>query len=78
MKTIQVIIDEELLAKVDEVVQAKGTNRSAFIREALAEALRRYRIAQMEKQDAASYARHPAEPVEFQIWESEQAWGDEE
>jgi len=71
-------IEEDLLTEVDEVVQVKGTNRSAFIREALEDALRRYRIAQMEKQDAAGYARHPAELDEFQIWESEQIWGDEE
>ncbi|MCI0397640.1 MAG: ribbon-helix-helix domain-containing protein [Chloroflexi bacterium] len=39
MKTIQVTIDESLLAKVDQVSQDLNTTRSAFIREALKLAL---------------------------------------
>jgi metal-responsive CopG/Arc/MetJ family transcriptional regulator len=69
-------IDEPLLAEVDAVIQALETTRSAFIREALQQALRRYRVLQLEQSHAAGYARHPVEPGEFDVWESEQAWGE--
>jgi metal-responsive CopG/Arc/MetJ family transcriptional regulator len=75
MKTVQMTIDEPLLAEVDEVIQALNTTRSAFIREALELALQRHRIAEMEAQHAEGYARHPVEPGEFDVWEEEQAWG---
>lgn len=76
MKTIQMTIDDPLLAEVDRVIQALNTTRSAFIRQALQLALRRHKIAQMEERHAEGYARHPVEPGEFDVWETEQAWGE--
>lgn len=76
MKTIQMTIDEPLLAEVDRVIQVIEITRSAFIREAIQLALHKYRIAEMEKQHAEGYARYPVEPGEFDIWEAEQAWGE--
>ena len=75
MKTIQMTIDEPLLDEVDEIIQALKTTRSAFIREALEQALQRYAIAEMEKKHAEGYARQPVEPGEFDVWEDQQAWG---
>jgi metal-responsive CopG/Arc/MetJ family transcriptional regulator len=75
MKTIQMTIDEPLLAEVDQMIQTLNTTRSAFIREALELALQRHAIAEMEKKHAEGYARHPVEPGEFDVWEAEQAWG---
>ena len=74
-RTIQMTIDEPLLAEVDQLIQALNTTRSAFIREALELALRRHRIAKMEGKHAEGYARYPVEPGEFDVWEDEQAWG---
>ena len=75
-KPVQMTIDEPLLKQVDEVVEELGTTRSSFIRDALQMALQRYRIVQLERQQAEGYARHPVVPGEFDIWESEQVWGD--
>ena len=75
MKTIQITIDEALLADVDQVVQARGASRSAFIREALRLALQRWRIQQLEAQHAAGYRQHPVANGEFDGWEQEQVWG---
>jgi len=75
MKTVQMTVDESLLAEVDEVTEALHTTRSAFIRAALRLALLRYEIARMEQQHAAGYARHPVEQGEFDVWETEQPWG---
>ena len=76
MKTIQMTIDEPLLAEVDQVIRVLDTTRSAFVREALQLALRQHKIARLEQQHAEGYARHPVEPGEFDVWEAEQAWGE--
>ncbi|MGC8493113.1 MAG: ribbon-helix-helix domain-containing protein [Syntrophobacteraceae bacterium] len=76
MKTIQMTIDEPLLDEVDRVAQDLKTTRSAFIRSALQQALRRHLIAELERRHAEGYTRHPAAPGEFDAWESEQSWGE--
>jgi len=75
MKTIQMTIDESLLAEVDRVTQDLKTTRSAFIREALQLALRKHHIRELEEKHARGYARHPVTPDEFGVWEAEQDWG---
>jgi metal-responsive CopG/Arc/MetJ family transcriptional regulator len=74
MKTIQTTIDEPLLEEVDQVVETLNTTRSAFVRQALQLALRRYKIAKMEERHAEGYARQPVESGEFDVWETEQVW----
>jgi metal-responsive CopG/Arc/MetJ family transcriptional regulator len=76
MKTIQMTIDEPLLAEVDRATQGLHTSRSAFIRDALQLALRRLVIAKLEQQHAEGYARHPVERGEFDVWEAEQEWSE--
>ncbi len=76
MKTIQVTIDEPLLAKIDSAIKTLNTTRSAFIREALEMALRHYQSLEMEKKHIEGYTRQPVEPGEFDVWVDEQGWGD--
>ncbi|HRW46255.1 MAG TPA: ribbon-helix-helix domain-containing protein [Caldilinea sp.] len=77
VKTIQMTIDEELLVSVDALVQELGTSRSALIREALEEALRRHRIRVMEERQIRGYELHPVQPGEFDDFQAEQVWGAE-
>jgi predicted transcriptional regulator len=76
-KTIQMTLDESLLARVDEMVETLDTTRSAFIRRALEEELRRQHILELERRDREGYAKDPEQPGEFDVWHAEQAWGDE-
>jgi metal-responsive CopG/Arc/MetJ family transcriptional regulator len=76
MKTIQMTIDEPLLIEVDRASQALKTNRSEFIREALKFALQRQKILDLERSHAEGYARHPVQPQEFAIAETDLVWGD--
>lgn len=76
MKTIQMTIDESLLAEVDQLIESLDTTRSAFIREALQLALQRHKIKELERNQAEGYARYPVEPGEFDIWVDEQAWAE--
>lgn len=77
MKTIQMTLEEDLVSAVDRVVKKLGTSRSAFTRTALKEALKRARIAELELKHRQGYERRPVRRGEFEVWESEQVWGDE-
>ncbi len=74
MKTIQMTIDEQLLLEVDKAVRDLETSRSAFLRDALQQALRQIRITAMERQQIAGYTRYPTEVDEFDVWQNEQVW----
>jgi metal-responsive CopG/Arc/MetJ family transcriptional regulator len=74
MKTVQMTLDEELVAAVDRVVRRLGTSRSAFAREALRDALRRVRVRSLEQKQRDGYARKPVRRGEFDAWEREQTW----
>lgn len=76
MQTIQITIDEALLAQVDNTIQELGTTRSAFIRDALRLALRELKIASLEREHMEGYTRKPVQAGEFDLWEPEQVWGD--
>lgn len=76
MKTIQMTIDDQLLAAVDEVSSALRTTRSAFIRSALQVALQQHHVRMLEQRHAEGYARKPVTPDEFDVWHTEQSWGD--
>ena len=76
MKTIQMTLDENLVKAVDRVSKQLKTNRSAFTRKALREALARYSHEQLERKHREGYARHPVSADEFSVWEAEQAWGE--
>ena len=76
IKTIQMTLDETLLEQVDSTSTKLGLSRSAFIREALRQAMEQVRVAELERKHAMGYARHPIQPGEFDVWEAEQAWGE--
>jgi metal-responsive CopG/Arc/MetJ family transcriptional regulator len=77
MRTIQMTLDDDLVKAVDRVSKQLRTNRSAFTRKALHEALDRYGLEQLERKHRKGYERHPVVGDEFLAWEAEQAWGDE-
>lgn len=76
MKTIQMTIDEQLLREVDTAVHGLDTSRSAFLRDALQQMLKRMQISAMERQQITGYQRFPVEPDEFDVWQNEQVWGE--
>ncbi len=70
-------IDGPLLEEVDRLIAMLDTSRSAFIRDALQAAIRKYTIAALEKQDARGYALYPMELDEVGMWLTEQVWPEE-
>ena len=77
MRTVQMTLDDDLVKAVDRVSKELNTNRSAFTRKALREALSRYDIKRLERDHRQGYEQHPVTAEEFSVWEEEQAWGDE-
>ncbi len=77
MRTIQMTLDDNLVKAVDRVSKELHTNRSAFTRKALQDALVRYKIEQLERKHRRGYEKNPVAADEFSSWETEQAWGDE-
>jgi metal-responsive CopG/Arc/MetJ family transcriptional regulator len=76
LKTIQITLPDQLLARLDTAVTELDTNRSVFARQAFELALARQTIARKEQQDAEGYARQPVQPDEFDVWQVEQTWGE--
>jgi metal-responsive CopG/Arc/MetJ family transcriptional regulator len=76
MKVVQMTLEEDLVAAVDRLARRLKTTRSAFARDALRDALVKYREKEMEQKHRLGYQRHPVESGEFDVWESEQQWGD--
>lgn len=76
MRTVQMTLDEELLASVDEAAKKLKTTRSGFTRRALREALDRLTIRELEQKHRRGYERKPVRKGEFGVWEEEQVWGD--
>lgn len=76
MKTVQMTLDENLIKSVDKIAKTIGTTRSAFARDALRMALKRYNIKELEAKHRKGYLKSPVQPGEFSVWEDEQVWGD--
>ena len=58
-KIVQVPMDEELLGSLDEVSRGQGTSRSAVIREACRQYLRRVRDELLDEVYEQGYQRAP-------------------
>ena len=76
MKTVQMTLEENLIASVDKVARRLGTTRSAFTRQALKTALREVRINELEQKHREGYRRKPVRRGEFDDWEAEQVWAE--
>jgi metal-responsive CopG/Arc/MetJ family transcriptional regulator len=75
MKTIQVMFDEGLLAKLDETVDVREKGRSAVLRQLASDFVRQRRQQEIDAQYERAYAG-VAEPLgeELQGWEDEGVW----
>ena len=77
METIQVVLEKELLQAADRAAKQTKRNRSALVRDALREHLRRLEVHALEERDRTGYVRRPAAGDESGAWEAEAAWPDE-
>ncbi len=74
MKTIQITIDEKLLAKLDAVDEVQQVGRSAVLRRAVSEYLERQRRTEITDRYRQAYGSGAGLGDEFERWEDEAAW----
>jgi metal-responsive CopG/Arc/MetJ family transcriptional regulator len=74
METIQVVLDSELLRATDHAARRARVNRSAVVRRALREHLKRLETGELEARDRRGYQQRPDSRAEIAAWERVAAW----
>jgi metal-responsive CopG/Arc/MetJ family transcriptional regulator len=74
METIQIVLEKTLLQATDQAARKMKRNRSALVRDALREHLRRLEVRAKEDRDRAGYSKRLQDPDELSAWEAEGAW----
>jgi metal-responsive CopG/Arc/MetJ family transcriptional regulator len=77
MEIVQIVLDKKLLQAADQAAKRTRRNRSALVRDALREHLRRLELRASEERDRQGYLRHSQADAEARAWESEAAWPEE-
>lgn len=74
MKPVQVIFDEKLLKRLDATPEVRKYGRSAVLRRAAEEYLRRRRSREIAERYAAAYSQASDIGKELGGWEDEGQW----
>ena len=74
MKAVQVMLDERLLTELDATEEVRQEGRSAVLRRALAEYLRRRRRASIADGYARAYRDEDGLGREWANWEEQGVW----
>ncbi len=74
METIQVVLDKTLLQAADDAARRTRRNRSALVRDALREHLRKLDREGREARDREGYRRRPQTRHETFLWEEGAVW----
>lgn len=77
MKAIQIMMDEALLRRLDGEEEVRRDGRSAVLRRAVAEYLRRRRASRIAAAYRQAYARETGLGRDFEGWTGEGVWPDE-
>jgi metal-responsive CopG/Arc/MetJ family transcriptional regulator len=74
MEIVQIVLDKKLLRAADQAARRTKRNRSALVRDALREHLRRLAIRDLEERDRAGYCKLRQTRDEASAWEAEAVW----
>ena len=74
METIQIVLDAKLLRATNGAAKRARVNRSALIRDAIREHLKRLRTLELEERERRGYARYPDSEEEAAEWARVAAW----
>jgi metal-responsive CopG/Arc/MetJ family transcriptional regulator len=74
METVQIVLDKKLLRAADQAARRTKRNRSALVRDALREHLRRLEIRDREERDRSGYSKQRQSRNEVSAWEAEAVW----
>ena len=76
METIQIVLDTPLLREADRAARRLKVNRSALVRAALQQHLKRLQTVDRETRDREGYRRRPQDGDELAAWDGAAAWPD--
>jgi metal-responsive CopG/Arc/MetJ family transcriptional regulator len=74
MRIVQMTLEEDLVARVDQAARKLRTSRSGFTRQALRLALQRLATLDEERRHRKGYEARPVRRGEFDTWSGEQVW----
>ena len=74
MEIVQIVLDKKLLRAADQAARRTNRNRTALVRDALREHLRRLAIRDLEERDRAGYCKLRPNRGEAIAWEAEAVW----
>jgi metal-responsive CopG/Arc/MetJ family transcriptional regulator len=77
MATIHVVLDAKLLKAANTAAKRGNVSRSALIRKALEDHLKKLKVLELEEQERRAYLAQPQLPDEYLGWESIAAWPDD-
>ena len=76
MEIVQVVLDAPLLREADRAARRLKVNRSALVRAALEQHLKRLRLAEREARDREGYRCAPDGRDDLAAWDGVAAWPD--
>lgn len=74
METVQIVLDKKLLQATDRAARRTKRNRSALVRDALREHLRKLETLALEERDRQGYSTRSPSSLDSRLWEAEAAW----
>ena len=74
MEIVQIVLDKKLLRATDQAARRTKRNRSALVRDALRDHLKKLEMRAREERDREGYSRQPQALEESHLWEREAAW----
>ncbi|HSS96779.1 MAG TPA: ribbon-helix-helix protein, CopG family [Terriglobales bacterium] len=77
MEIVQIVLDKKLLHATDLAARRTRRNRSALVRDALREHLRKLEVRAKEERDRDGYIRRPQTEDGSGNWEAEAQWPEE-
>jgi hypothetical protein len=69
-------ISETLFQRIEQAARLAGISTTELIQHLLRRSLGEWTTAELEQQEIEAYMCLPVMPGEFDMWESEQAWGE--
>ncbi len=82
MEIVQIVLDKKLLHAADQAAKRTRRNRSALVRDALREHLRRLELRASEERDRQGYSQRlqtdAQADAEARRWEAEAVWPEEQ
>ena len=77
LRTMELTLNEVLFQRLERAARPAGLTVSEFVLQLLKRWFGEMTVAELEQQEITAYQRMLVVTGEFDVWESEQSWGEE-